>query len=183
MSSRERRYPHGRSLPGPEAECFFGRPPIHLQLAAGERYRFFLKPAATAGQFVSVLDGTIDDDFACKPCATMRRTTAGRWGGGTIPQDHPGETTGYLVRQALRVCDRWGIASSLSGPHPAGGAGGRGRLLDIASRENRDRAEREQAGEHCCLGFDAGRKGRRDPAPSSTRYDGRRRFSTFYCKN
>jgi hypothetical protein len=38
--------------------------PIHMGLAQGARYRFFLKPAAKKDEFVDVLDGKIDDGFA-----------------------------------------------------------------------------------------------------------------------
>lgn len=79
----------------PRPNAFLGDPPIHLQLAAGERYRFFLKPAATAGQFVSVLDGTIDDDFSLQ---TLCDDEADDSGPMSDPQAIRAATR-YLVRQ------------------------------------------------------------------------------------
>ena len=38
--------------------------PLHIGLQKGKRYRFFLKAAGLNGEFVGVLDGKIDDDFA-----------------------------------------------------------------------------------------------------------------------
>jgi hypothetical protein len=38
--------------------------PNHVSLEKGRRYRFFLKPDKTAGAYLDVLDGEIDDEYA-----------------------------------------------------------------------------------------------------------------------
>lgn len=47
----------------PQPSGFLMNSPIHLRLEEGERYRFFLKPGPSTGEFVCVLDGRIDDGF------------------------------------------------------------------------------------------------------------------------
>jgi hypothetical protein len=47
----------------PQPNVLLFNSPIHMHLAAGERYRFFLKPGQAKGEFVSVLDGRIDDGY------------------------------------------------------------------------------------------------------------------------
>ena len=37
---------------------------MHIDLEKGKRYRFFLKPGDAPGQYVGVLDGNFDDNFA-----------------------------------------------------------------------------------------------------------------------
>jgi hypothetical protein len=38
--------------------------PMHIDLQKGSRYRFFLKPDVARGEYVGVLDGEMDDNFA-----------------------------------------------------------------------------------------------------------------------
>jgi len=59
QAPEEIKFSYRVQMPGPD---FDG--PDHVDLEKGKRYRFFLKPGDTPGQYVGVLDGQFDDNYA-----------------------------------------------------------------------------------------------------------------------